>query len=326
MALEVLIPLEGPSVTGLQAKELMGLTVNSINELTDSDTGTFQKYYDEIYMRSYRALEVDAQKILSGFYALPDGTYIAGKFNINRKVGTLLTGRFLDQLQTDNGLAGVNVYWTPSLYNALNVQYVYINVTEIINSTVSIVIVDNLTGLPLSVTNFDPVMGVNKVPIFFDVELTYDFTVGVDLSAVRIKQTEQLFFVDGSWLNGLNGIGGCKCNYMGGELSSIQQNGGGLIVELSGRCSLAKFINLNIEIFKYSLYYSIGREFMKDRITSDRVNQYTVLTLERATQLLEAYEKDYVNSLQTLRGINNIPEDTVCFCKKRGVYSTNLLP
>ena len=193
MATEILIPLEGVSPTGLQAKELMGLTVNAINELTDSDASTFQKYYEELYLRSYRALEVDAQKILSGFYTLPDGTYINGKFNINRKVGTLLTGRFLDQLQTDNGLAGVNVYWTPSLYNALNVQYVYINVTEVINSTVSIVIVDNLTGLPLSVTNFDPVMGVNKVPIFFDVELTYNFTVGLTCRPYALSKPSSYF-------------------------------------------------------------------------------------------------------------------------------------
>lgn len=323
--MEILIPLEGVSVTGLQAKELMGLTVYSINELTDSDTSSFEKYYEELYTRAYRALEVDTQKILSGFYALPDGTYINGKFSINKKVGTLRTSQTINAPQANVGQAGVNIFWSPSLYSVMNVSHVYLTVTAIVAPTVDIVIVDNVTGLQLSKTTFTPVVGANVVPIFADIA-SYDFSVLIDLSTVAILQTTQLFFMGGSWVNGLNGVGGCKCNYMGGTLSSFQVNNGGLIVDVSGTCSIASFINLNINIFKYTLYYSIGREFMKDRITSDRVNQYTVLTIERATQLSEAYEKDYLNSLQSLRDINNVEEDSVCFCKKKGVYTTNLLP
>jgi hypothetical protein len=325
MAVEILIPLEGVSVTGLQGKELMGLTVNSINELTDSDTATFEKYYEEIYVRAYRALEVDVQKVLSGFYQLPEGLVMNGKFNINKKVGTLRTSQLINQPQDVVGEAGVNVYWSPSLYSVMNVSHVYLTVLAIIDATVDILIIDNTTGLEISKTTFTPVLGANRIPVFTNVE-SYNFSVLIDLSTVSILQTEQLFFMGGSWINGLNGIGGCKCNYMGGELSSTQINNGGLIVDISGTCSIAKFINININIFKLSLYYSIGREFMKDRVTSDRVNQYTVLTVDRATQLLEAYEKDYINSLQSLRDINNVDEDQVCFCKKRAVYTTNLLP
>jgi hypothetical protein len=97
-------------------------------------------------------------------------------------------------------------------------------------------------------------------------------------------------------------------------------------LQIVGVCDIGKFIDYNFALFKYSLYYSIGREFMKDRIATDRINQYTVLTMDRATQLLEAYEKDYTNSLLALHDVNAINEDNFCWECKKGLTTLKLLP
>lgn len=317
----ILIPLEGASPTGLEAKTLMGLTVNSINELSDSDVMDFEQFYDELYGRAYKALLVDAQKILSGFYTYPDGVRISGKFNINQKITSLETSNFLSVPQALVGPGGIEFRWWPSLYSVANVGYVEVYIDSLISSpallTISIIDNDKTLANEIYTKDFTVEVGLNRLPVFQDVTVR-DFSVLANLSQHQIFQTENKF-----WTND----GFCKTPCAGGSyILANQVNGGGLNVFLTGYCSLDRFIEANFRLFQYQLYYGIGREFMKERVASDRINSYTVITIDRATQLLTAYEKDYVNSLDSLRDINSVSEDGLCFNCRSVVSSSNLLP
>jgi hypothetical protein len=323
----ILIPLEGPSATGLQAKELMGLTVNSINELADSDVTNFEKFYDELYLRAYRALLSDAQKILSGFYKYPDGTYVSGKFNFNKKISTLETSEFISVLQGNAGYAGARITWPPSQYSVANVGIVNVFIKTLQSpSIVTLRIYDNtldpLLGGLLYEKEFPVNAGLNSLPVFFNVN-TVDFSILIDLADQVFYQSKQKFYYNGEWID--QDIS-CSMPCAGGAMISYQINGGGVNAFVTALCSLERFIEQNFALFQFQLYYSIGREFMKERITSDRVNQYTVISLERATQLLTLYETDYVNALDSLRSINQIPEDFQCFNCKSVLSTKNLLP
>jgi hypothetical protein len=327
--MEILIPLEGPTPSGLQAKELMGLTVYSINELSDSDVQNFNKFYEELYLRAYRALVVDLQKILSGFYTYPDGTRVAGRFQLNKKLLAIDTSVFTKEVVSV--APAVTVQSSISEYSALSVDWAEIvfNTPGVVSPPlgVSIQITDNNTA---KVVYTSPVYFIDKpvqairLPIYFNLFWETNFTVQViyDGAPPEILTTSQKYYTDGQWIKEAVS---CRCPCGNGDIV-ITQTTPGLNVHLSGFCSIERFVERNFPMLKFALYYSIGREFMKDRVTSDRINQYTVLTIDRATQLLEIYEKDYINSLDCLRDIHSIQEDAECFACKKAVYSNNLLP
>jgi hypothetical protein len=319
----ILIPLEGSSPTGLQAKELMGLTVNSINELSDSDVQSFNDFYTELYTRAFRALEVDAQRILSGFFRYADGFTISGKFHTNKKLTSLITSQFISESQAVLGQSGVRIQWSPTNYAVASVGFVEVNIKQLIASPtqVRLSIIDNVVGSVIwSKTYLDVTKGVNRLPVFQNIK-AWDFTIVLELSDNEYYQSQQSFLNNGQWL--VPDLS-CRCSVTG--ITSTQINDGGVNAYITAMCSLEEFINYNFELFKYCLYYKIAVETMKERIASDRINQYTMLTIDRATQLLALYEKDYTNSLETLRDIQGMPEDGQCFTCRKPVYLANLLP
>jgi len=330
----ILIPLDKnvSSVSGLYACELFGLTVNSINELSDSDVESFEKFYEEIYVRAFRALTVDAQKILSGFHRFDDGSTINGKFNINRKIATQETSQFVSGVASSTPAITLRGYL--SMYSSLVINWVEFFVLSANVPTgltnVNVLITDNVTGAIISTQTFPITLkkGKNKIPTNFYVngsytDITISIAVPVTSPAVEIAQTTQLLYANGTWI--MKDLS-CNCPLGSGYYMGVYQTEPGLNIQFVIVCDLTRFIEYNFPLFQFPLYYSIGREFMKERVTSDRINQYTVLTIDRANQLLAVYEKDYVNALTTLRDIDSVSEDMNCFNCKQPVFSSNLLP
>jgi hypothetical protein len=330
--MQIMIPLEGTSVTGLQAKELMGLTVNSINELSDSDSQSFEKFYEELYTRAVRSLAVDAQKILSGFYRFEDGDYVNGKFNINRKIATQETSEFNNAQATLSPSITLRGYL--SMYSSLVINWVEFFVLSANVPTgltnVTVVVTDNVTGQILEQKQFPIAIKKqkNRLATNFYISGSYtDITVSIAIPntspALDIAQTTQILYANGTWV--MKDLS-CNCPLGSGYYMGVYQTEPGLNVQFNIICDLFRFIEYNFALFQFPLYYSIGREFMKERVASDRINQYTVLTIDRANQLLAAYEKDYLAALSTLRDIDSVAEDMNCFTCKKPVFSNTLLP
>jgi len=326
--MEILIPLEGPSITGLQAKDLMGLTVNSINELSDSDSQSFKTFYEELYQRSVRRLEMDVQKMLSGIYRFPDGQALLGRFNFNAKFQTVLTSEYVAGEGSDNPAIQVQSFL--SLYSALCINFVEINVLETSPNPQDIIVrIDELnTGLFLELPFKQTLaLGTNRFSLSLTLPIRWlNIKISVNIvsspSLIKLSNTQQLL----TGYSSFTGKGWCRCQCGSSGYLSTYQLAPGLNVSMTGICSIARFIELNIPLFKYALLYAIGVEFMKDRIATDRINQYTALTIDRSNQLLALYEKDYMLALDTLRDIRSIPEDFDCFECKRSLNTNNLLP
>ncbi len=342
--MDILIPLEGTSISGLQAKELMGLTVYSINELSDSDSASFNKFYEELYARAWRALQVDAQKILSGFYKLPEGEIVNGKFNINAKVTTLETSEYIPEtlspLDGGNMVAWLYLKNSLSLYSEMYINWleVYLIGSATLTAGSAVVEIYDMNFASQSSKLFSKTFSSLTIPpgvpyrfqLGFKTFSTTDYigikiTITPPSASYKLASTKQAIWPNG---NMVDDDLSCQCN-IGSSPYWVQATQGtpsGINASVSIKCSLDRFIDLNFPLFALPLYYSIGREFMKDRIASDRVNEYTVITTERAEQLIEQYQKDYVNAVSNIRGINSIDEDGVCFSCNRPVYSTNLIP
>lgn len=111
-----------------------------------------------------------------------------------------------------------------------------------------------------------------------------------------------------------------------GQGSVTQVNGGGLNVKFNLTCSLEKFIEENINLFQYALWYRIGVDLMKERIVSDGVNRFVVLTPERAEELMKVFNEDYRAALDSATMNIRMNEDPICFICKRPIKAVTSLP
>jgi hypothetical protein len=141
-------------------------------------------------------------------------------------------------------------------------------------------------------------------------------------SLVSIAKTEN------RWFRGVNTFDKFRCTFpcFGSEGSIEQINEGGLNVTFVVVCDIEKFIRENLPIFLDALWYRIGVELVKEAIVSDRVNRFTVITPDRATELMTLYNEEYMAALDTAVDIVNINEDPVCFSCKRSIGKVTSLP
>lgn len=166
------------------------------------------------------------------------------------------------------------------------------------------------------------VEGKNIIPIntSFDVE---DLFVAFTPPVSGFRQTENKYFpTDSLSVDKLS----CTFPCHFGDGSVTQVNGGGINVKFNVVCSLEKFIEENINIFQYALWYRIGVDLMKERIVSDRVNRFVVLTPERATELMAVYNEDYKAALDSATMNIRMNEDPICFTCKRPIKAVTSLP
>lgn len=164
--------------------------------------------------------------------------------------------------------------------------------------------------------------GKNVVQIntYFDAE---DLFVAFTPAGNLFRQTENKYFpTDSLSVDKLS----CTFPCHFGEGSVTQVNGGGLNVKFNVVCSLDKFIEENINIFQYALWYRLGVDLMKERIVSDHVNRFVVLTAERAEELMRVYNEDYKAALDSATMNIRMNEDPICFTCKRPIKAVTSLP
>lgn len=165
--------------------------------------------------------------------------------------------------------------------------------------------------------------GVNALQIntSFDVD---DLFVAFRAPSGLFRQSENKYFAtDSLSTDNLSCLFPCS---LGSEGSVTQINEGGLNVKFNVVCSLQKFIEENINLFQYALWYRIGVDLMKERRVSDRVTRWVVLSPERAVELMEIYNEDYKAALDSATMNIKMNEDPICFICKRPIKAVTSLP
>ena len=100
---------------------------------------------------------------------------------------------------------------------------------------------------------------------------------------------------------------------------------GGLSVKFNLECSMENYLCSIRNILKLHYLYKAGSEFMLERIHSTRLNNYTFVTIDKAKELREFYEKKYIElMMQTAQTAR--PPDDVCFYCREGLKQTVSIP
>jgi hypothetical protein len=302
-----------PSRSGLYANGLPGVTLNLLDDLTKDEQEDFLEFWEDIYNRTIINFVGDVQGKL------------ADKFLIDLKLLSRETSKFETDDNAGSGNAGIKLEYSLPKYGVLHVMTIEV-FSDSVQSGITFTFYDtNESGRVLYTSeDNDLVEGINI--IYVDQDFSVDkLFIGYDRSAVTLRQTRNRYFDSGYYFS-FNEITCSFPCYNNSEGKVTQIDGGGINVIYNATCSIRKFVEDNLNIFKEAFWYRIGLELIRERIFSDRFNRWTTMQPEDAEKKEGAYAKEcelkLSNAIRSLR----MTEDPICFACKSTVSSTYIIP
>jgi hypothetical protein len=301
-----------PSRSGLYANQLPGVTLNLLDDLTKDEQEDFEEFWEDIYNRSIINFVGDVQSRL------------ADKFHVDLKLVSRETSSFKDDLNTETDLSGIKLTYYLPKYGRLNIVTIEV-FSESVQDDKEILFYDtDENGRLMHTEIVDMVEGLNTIHIdeSFDVDKLF---IAFNPTDISIRQSKNRYFDHYRYVSFSDESCLYPC-YGSSQGSVTQVNGGGINVIFNATCSIDKFVEDNINIFREAFWYRIGLELMRERIFSDRFNRFTTLTAEDAATkeavLATECEKKLNNSIRSLR----LNEDPICFACKNVISSQYQTP
>lgn len=300
-----------PSRSGQYFTDLSGCTISLLDDLVKEDQDDYTACFEYLYKTAIRNLKIDTQAKLSD------------RFHIDKKLVTRETSEFLPDFNSGSELAGVKITVTLPKYARLQILSIGVN-SE--NSYLSpeaefYIFKDDESGELLSTINSTLSAGRNTIPVYQEFEEETLF-IAYDPSVLSLKQSKNKYYDTDRWYDDFY----CDFPCCYGEGTVRQINSGGLNIKFVLYCSMEKFICENIPLFQAALLYRLGVDTMKERITTQKINKTTVLTVERATELMGIFNEDYQAALNAATANIKITEDPICFFCKSTITSKPNLP
>lgn len=302
------------SRSGLYATDLPGVEIALLEGLTKDDQEDYLELWGNIYYRSWSNLVSDISK------ALQD------KFHVDLKLIARETSKFSDDVNSNSGLAGLRIQFDLPKYARLHVLSVGVfSEASYPSPGITIQFFDTDENGELLYSVSDSInTGRNTVNIDYDFEVEKLF-IAYDSSEFQLRQTENKYFPLSNWSYWDKISCMWPCAWRGqGEVRQI--NGGGLNVKYTVECSIEKFVCENLNFFKKAFWYRIGLELTIERRFGNRLNQFTTMTIERATELSDFFNAQYQQDLSNSIRSQRILEDPVCFNCKNVVSTKVNLP
>lgn len=107
----------------------------------------------------------------------------------------------------------------------------------------------------------------------------------------------------------------------------VGTTGQGMVLCFNVNCSLDNYVCQRLSLFEEPYLYLLGVEFCNERIYSDRVSRYTLLDRERAIELKDELEAEYLTSLEAvLKNLTIDYPNDYCFECERELNPKILLP
>lgn len=299
------------SKSGLYFTDLTGCTISLLDDLTKEDQADYTECFNYLYKKAQINLKIDVQRKL------------ADRFHIDKKLISRETSEFKEAVNAGNELAGVKISVTLPKYARLQILSIGVY-SESANTSPEAefyIYKDNADGDLLSTVSAELVEGKNTIEVYEDFEEDTLF-VAYDPSVLGLRETKNRYYPDNIYITEK------ICNFpclFGDEGTITQVNSGGLNIKFILYCSMDKFICENLPLFQYALFYRLGVDTMKERVATQRVNKTSVLTPERATELMTLHNEEYMSALDAATMNIKITEDPICFiCKSTVRAQTNL--
>ncbi len=303
-----------PNRSGLYFTDLSGCSVRLLEDITKEDQDDYEACFNYLNKTAWRNLKIDVQLKL------------AERFHIDKKLVSRETSEFKDTVvESSSELAGIKISVTLPKYAKIQILSIGVFSEQAYQSPEAefYIYKDDADGELLSTITSELVEGRNTIEVYEDFE-EEDIFIGYSPETLELRQTQNKYYPDSRYVDA-----DLSCSFpcwYGGEGSVYQINTGGLNVKFLVYCSMDKLICDNLPLFQYALLYRIGVDTMKERITTQVVNRTTVLTAERATELMGIHNEDYQQALNAAIKNIKMTEDPICFLCKRTISARTNLP
>jgi hypothetical protein len=304
-----IVEYEDPD-SGYYINDLQGITTNQLEEISDDeDHYEVRLAWADIYARSSRLLESDIKNAMKKY------------FKRYSYVDNSITGQLVDNeaISSSNNWSGVRFNFGYESKNlVLNVSTFDIYLSSAANFTVKVF--DLNTGQTLDEIDFEGIQGLNTYRINknYAAHRYNDIFVAYDANSVEsIKMADY----QGDYPTQIGSVS------KNSPVISSNFNGGntGISITYNLECSVSNFVCQRIDSFKDAFLYKLGVEFCNERIYSDRINRYTLMDIEEATQLRTEFNDQYNLLIEAALKDLNVHENDVCFeCNKAVSYKTML--
>lgn len=296
------------SRSGLYAEDLPGVDSDLWSALNKTDQSEAE-FWTMIQDKAWNNLVSDLTDALQN------------KFYVDSKIISRETSVFLTDVATGTQ-SGVQIEFNLPRYARIHIVSAELISNQAYQSPEGVIQVLDSNDELLSEHSQDLIEGKNTFFIDTDYE-TDKIKVVYNPSVYAFRQSENRKYKTPYYTWSCNE---CAFDCGGYEGRITQINGGGLNVCFNVICSVEKFLCQNINLFKQAYFFRIGLEIVVERMFGNRLNAFMTMTEERYTQLMEFYNKNYIDNLDRSVRSQNILEDPYCFKCKSIVSTKSYVP
>lgn len=276
----------------LFVNSLPGISLKGFEYLADEEQKNYTGVWSDIKIRAIERFRLSFQSAMNSKYRL---ITMSDALDLGRKIDTTETTAAAAEnrgilFDLDKGLpeqyknSALSSHWVESF--SLYSQSTY---------TTTVKVTDKDLNTVLRTETVDLVSGWNTVKInehytARKILITFDASTEASVS-LEIPSTIRYSY------NGVSVSGGYYTTASGIDSWTETDNSYGLSVKYALRCRYDSLICSSIDLFAVPFWYLCGAEFMLERLTSDRVNKYTV-DKKQAQVNWQFYEDKFADTLK----------------------------
>jgi len=308
--------------SGRYLNELAGISTDQLDLIKETDESiSLEQAWDDIERRAVRRFE--SQLFTWGSKYFRNDSYmenvVTGQYDNNTSVpaGTSLRGwKFGDFLTTHKNMS--LVIQSADLFNNTSSDvtssiFVYNSSNGKLLDTISA----TFTANKITTVHLNKEYPLWKYP---------DLFVCYDDSAVTSLKSGNLGI--GAVTNSAQGAISNSATVLEANIGGVGTTGQGLILTYSIQCSWDNYVCQRVKIFEEPFLYLLGAEFCNERIFSDRINQYTLLSVEDALRLKDFFNDTYKELIDST--LKSMPIDfgavDACFMCDREINYRQMIP
>lgn len=302
-------------VSGLYINDLPGISLKMAASIANAEQQNFSGLWDEIYTRSLTRFEADV--------AIRMQKYFKTNLLVDQETAGYYRNDY-DTVASSNAYKGVAIKVYGSNATKIYINSVTLRLESVTNTSGNIYIFDYNDGRTLDTISFTAANGVNEIQInkaYFAkgqkkrIFVAYDSNIGAAISSDTTSIYDYYRFAS---IRGGSITVGTTVNKdnitFGGESY-------GMVLNFSIGCSIEPFICSHRDLLKTVFWYLLGAEMMKERLMSDRINQFTMANREQAESIHEDFEEKYKTLMDTILDNMEPSSDNLCFtCSKKRNY------
>jgi len=300
--------------SGLYVNDLPAISLKMLASISNEEQKNFSGIWNEIYSRSLNELESDVLIEAQSFFKT---TLVAENNN---------TGYYADPYNvstSSNELKGttIEVDSRTSRYLSIYVNSVQLYLPTAVND--NIYIYNLMNGELLDTIAFTGSIGVNTIQINKKyISYGQDTKIFICYNSNDVGNSIDTTSVDDSSVGFTRGAKISTASQVILDNLTLGGDSYGLIANYNLNCDISEFICTSKDVFKYALWWKLGASIQFERLTTDRLNKYTLIkNTEEINALWSEYDDKYRKIIKAVVSNLRSSSDRVCFsCSRQRNY------